>query len=80
MGSPHSEPLSLTALATGDAQVLKIRSQVIKSLMEKDQRMGHHLQAFISNAYFNRYVDTMQKLQSIVMNLPVEAGAEPPHH
>ena len=52
----------------------------MKSLMEKDQRMGHHLQSFISNAYFNRYVDTMQKLQSIVMNLPVEAGAEPPTH
>ena len=48
----------------------------MKSLMEKDLKMGYHLQTYISNAYFNRYIDTMKKLQAIVMNQPMEAGAE----
>jgi len=67
---------ALTAQCTGDSELLRIKSGVMKSLMEKDLRMGYHLQAYISNAYFNRYIDTMKKLQAIVMNLPVEAGAE----
>ena len=45
----------------------------MKYLMDRDERMGYHLQGYISNAYFNRYVDTMKKLQAIVMNIPVEA-------
>lgn len=64
---------SLTAQCSGEAQLLKIRNAVLKSLMERDPRMGYHLQGYISNAYFSRYIDTMQKLQAIVMNIPVEA-------
>lgn len=64
---------ALTAQCTGDASVLRVNASAMKSLMERDHRMGYHLQAHISNAYFNRYLETMQKLQSIVMNIPVEA-------
>ncbi len=67
------ESYALTADCTGDAHLLRIRNQALKSLMERDMRMGYHLQGYISNAYFRRYIDTMQKLQTIVMNLPVEA-------
>lgn len=64
---------SLTAQCTSDAQVLKIKNAALKSLMERDPKLGYHLQGYISNAYFVRYIDTMQKLQAIVMNIPVEA-------
>jgi len=63
----------LTAHCTQDATVLRIENSVMRSLMEQDQRMGYHLQSHISEAYYNRYVDTMKKLQSIVMSIPVEA-------
>ena len=46
---------------------------MMKKLMEKDERMGLHLQRYVANAYFDRYIDTMKKLQAIVMNIPVEA-------
>jgi CRP-like cAMP-binding protein len=72
IGYPR-EAYSLTAQCTADAQLLKIKNSVLKSLMERDTRMGYHLQGYISNAYFSRYIDTMQKLQAIVMNIPVEA-------
>jgi len=40
--------------------------------------MGYTLQTQISRIYFNRYIQTMKKLQSIVMNLPLEpAQLEP---
>ena len=64
---------ALSAQCTGDAQLLKVRSSALKSLMERDPRLGYTLQGYISTSYFNRYIDTMKKLQAIVMNLPVEA-------
>jgi hypothetical protein len=67
---------ALTAQCTQDAQLLRIEMAAMKYLMDRDERMGYHLQGFISTAYFNRYIDTMKKLQAIVMNIPMEAGVE----
>jgi CRP-like cAMP-binding protein len=64
---------ALSAQCTRNAKLLKIEISVMKKLMEKDMRMGLHLQRHVANAYFNRYIDTMKKLQAIVMNIPVEA-------
>jgi len=40
--------------------------------MDEDLLMGYTIQTQISRIYFNRYIDTMKKLQSVVMNLPLE--------
>jgi hypothetical protein len=40
--------------------------------MEEDLVMGYALQRRISKVYFNRYLETMKKLQAIVMNLPID--------
>ena len=71
---PGRSSYALTATSTGESSVLRIKAAAMKSLMEADERMGFHLQAHISNAYFNRYLDTMQKLQAIVMNIPIESA------
>jgi hypothetical protein len=36
--------------------------------------MGYAMQRRLSGIYFKRYLDTMSKLQTVVMSLPVEAG------
>jgi hypothetical protein len=36
--------------------------------------MGYAMQRRLSGIYFKRYLDTMGKLQTVVMSLPVEAG------
>lgn len=41
--------------------------------MDQDLVMGYTIQTQISRIYFQRYIETMNKLQSIVMNLPLEA-------
>lgn len=65
---------SLNAQCTRDSKVLKIESATLKELMDEDLLMGYTIQTQISRIYFNRYIQTMKKLQSIVMNLPLETG------
>ena len=63
----------LMAQSLTDGKVLRIETAVLRRLMDEDTRMGYAMQSRISEIYFRRYVDTMQKLQAIVMNLPLEA-------
>jgi CRP-like cAMP-binding protein len=69
----HMDTYMLTAQCTQDSELLKIRSSALKTLMDNDLMMGYSLQTRISAIYFNRYLETMKKLQAIVMNIPVEA-------
>lgn len=63
---------SLNAQCTSDSKLLKIESATLKELMDGDLLMGYTIQTQISRIYFNRYIDTMKKLQAIVLNLPLE--------
>jgi CRP-like cAMP-binding protein len=63
---------SLNAQCTTDSRLLKIESTTLKELMDSDLVLGYTIQTQISRIYFHRYVDTMKKLQSIVLNLPLE--------
>jgi CRP-like cAMP-binding protein len=62
-----------TAQCVEDSDLLRIEASVLKRLMDQDLKMGYALQTRISKIYFRRYVDTMRKLQAIVMNLPLES-------
>ncbi|MBI4677191.1 MAG: Crp/Fnr family transcriptional regulator [Elusimicrobia bacterium] len=62
---------TLTAQCMRDSKLLKIKSSVLKGLMDEDPRMGYLIQSKISEIYFKRYAETMQKLQAIVMNMPL---------
>ena len=64
---------ALTAQCTEDSELLKIDSAILKSLMDEDLVMGYGVQTRISEIYFNRYIETMKKLQAIVMNIPIES-------
>ena len=63
---------SLNAQCTSDSKLLRIESATLKELMDGDLLMGYTIQTQISRIYFNRYIDTMKKLQSIVLNLPLQ--------
>jgi CRP-like cAMP-binding protein len=63
---------SLNAQCTRDSTLLKIESATLKEMMDDDLLMGYTLQTQISRIYFRRYIESMKKLQSIVMNLPLE--------
>lgn len=67
------EKYSTTAQCTQDSKLLKIEALAFNKLMDEDLRMGYGMQRRISQIYFKRYLDTMSKLQTVVMSLPVEA-------
>jgi CRP-like cAMP-binding protein len=67
-----SDSYALSAHCTQDSELLKIKDSVLDSLMEQDRMMGYALQSRISHIYYGRYIETMKKLQAIVMNIPVE--------
>ena len=69
---------SLNAQCTSDSKLLRIESATLKELMDGDLLMGYTIQTQISRIYFNRYIDTMKKLQSIILNLPLETAQPQP--
>ncbi len=68
------ETYSLTAQCTEDCQLLKVATSALKDLLDGDPRMGYAVQSRISEIYFTRYIDTMKKLQAIVMNIPLDVA------
>ena len=62
---------SLSAMCTRDTTLLKFKAATLQRLMDEDHSVGYPLQRMISQTYFKRYVDTMQKLQAIVQTLPL---------
>jgi CRP-like cAMP-binding protein len=64
----------LTSQCVTDCRLLKIDTTVLRYAMEEDSRIGYAIQKRISDLYFKRYIDAMQKLGAIVMAIPLEAG------
>ena len=67
------ESYTLTAQCTEDSKLLKIQASALKELMDEDMVVGYAVQSLISQVYFKRYLDTMQKLQAIIHTIPLEA-------
>jgi CRP-like cAMP-binding protein len=63
----------LTAQCVTDCRLLKINTTALRRVMEEDLLIGFAIQKHISELYFKRYIDAMQKLGAIVMSLPLEA-------
>ena len=68
----YRDTYALTAQCSSDAVLLKAKSPALRDLMDEDLMMGYALQTRISEIYFTRYIETMKKLQAIVMNIPIE--------
>ena len=66
------EAYALNAQCVENSEILRIRASVLKELMEDDMMMGYAVQSMISEIYFKRYLETMKKLQAIVMQIPFD--------
>ncbi len=63
----------LTAQCVIACRLLKIDTTVLRRVMEEDPRIGFAVQKHISELYFKRYIDAMQKLGATMMSIPLEA-------
>ena len=64
---------AVTAQCVEDSKLIKIAASVLRHMMDDDLLMGYVIQRHISHVYFERYLETMKKLQAIVMNLPIDS-------
>jgi CRP-like cAMP-binding protein len=64
----------LDAQCTEDSEVLKIDFLVLKNIMDRDRLTGLAIQTQIAKIYYNRYINTMEKLQAILMSIPLETA------
>ena len=62
---------ALDAHCAENSELLKIKAKTLKKLMDDDLKLGHAIQTRISQIYFDRYIQTMKKLQAVVMNVPL---------
>lgn len=67
----NMDAYALNAQCVEDSEILKIRAPVLKRILDEDSRAGYMIQSRISGIYFKRYIDTMEKLQAIIMSIPV---------
>ncbi|SPE28118.1 hypothetical protein SBA2_380025 [Acidobacteriia bacterium SbA2] len=61
----------LNAVCVEDSEVLKVESQVLRRILDENPAIGYAVQRRISQIFFKRYVDAMEKLRSIVLAVPV---------
>lgn len=62
--SPAFSTYFCTAQCAEESELLKIRTDTFKEILDKDCCMGYAIQSRISQIYFKRYMETMKKLQS----------------
>jgi CRP-like cAMP-binding protein len=68
----ETDNYAVTAQCVDDSKLMKIEASALRHLMDDDLLMGYVIQRHISHVYFERYLETMKKLQAIVMNLPID--------
>jgi CRP-like cAMP-binding protein len=63
---------TVTAKCVEEAWLLRIKTDVLKKLMEDDFEVGYALQKQIAQIYFRRYANSTRQLSAIVSNIPMK--------
>lgn len=68
-----TERYLLNAECVEDSEVLKIEGGVLRQILDANLAVGYTMQRRISEIFFKRYVDVMERLQSVVQAIPLGA-------
>ena len=74
-----AERYLLNAECAEDSEVLKIEGRALRLIFDQNPVVGYAMQRRVSQIFFRRYVNVMERLQSVVQQIPIRAvaGAEP---
>ena len=61
----------LNAECVEDSEVLKVESRVLRLILAENPAAGYATQGRISQIFFKRYVDAMERLQTVVQAVPL---------
>lgn len=68
-----SDRYTLEAQAVGPTQVLAIDALKLRSLLQTNSLAGFTIMTEVAQAYFNRYIEILKRLQAIVTQIPLIA-------
>jgi hypothetical protein len=54
-----------------DSEVLKIEGKVLRQILDDNPVVGYAVQRRISQIFFKRYLNTMERLQTVVQAIPM---------
>jgi CRP-like cAMP-binding protein len=60
----------LNAECVEDSEVLKVESQALCRILDENPAIGYALHRRISQIFFKRYVEAMERLRSILLTIP----------
>ena len=65
----------LNAECTEDSEVLKIENKVLRQILDENPVVGYAVQRRISQIVFKRYLNSIERLQSVIRAIPIRSDA-----
>jgi CRP-like cAMP-binding protein len=66
-----AERYLLNAECVVDSEVLKVEGAVLRQILDANPVVGYTIQRKIAQVFFKRYVDTMERLRTVVQAIPL---------
>ena len=60
----------LNAECVEDSEVLKVESEALRHILDENPAIGYALQRRISQTFFKRYMEAMERLRSVLLMIP----------
>ncbi len=61
----------LNAECVEESEVLKIEGKMLRQILDENPAVGYATQRRVSQIFFRRYVDAMERLQAVVQAIPL---------
>jgi signal-transduction protein with cAMP-binding, CBS, and nucleotidyltransferase domain len=62
----------LDAVCVQDSEVLKLEAKSLRQILDETPIVGYAIQKRVSEIFFKRYVETMERLQAVAQAIPVQ--------
>ena len=69
-----SDRYLLNAECVEDSEILKIEGKALRSILDENPAVGYALQRRISEIFFKRYLNAMERLQTVAQAIPMGRG------
>jgi CRP-like cAMP-binding protein len=66
-----TERYLLDAKCMEDSEVLKVEARVLRRILDENPLVGYAIQRRISQIFFQRYVEAMERLQTVAQAIPL---------
>jgi CRP-like cAMP-binding protein len=66
-----TERFLLNAECVEDSEVLKVEGRALRHILDENPVVGYAIQRRVSQIFFNRYVNAMERLEAIMQAMPL---------